>query len=69
MVFSYLKNKIKQALPVLGERLGQWGQKIIPINMPGLKIDGGVFGRTIGQRVADILPFRKGGCVQKGAFR
>ena len=52
-------------LPMVGEYIGRKAQEYLPIpESVGIKIDGGRFGRWLGNKVSSFLPFRKGGRVK-----
>ena len=50
---------------MVGEYIGRKAQEYLPIpESIGVKIDGGRFGRWVGNKVSSFLPFRKGGRVK-----
>lgn len=57
--------RIKEGIANLGERLGGLGERFLPINVPGVRIQGAPFGRWVGERVGSFLPFRKGGMIKR----
>ena len=53
-------------LPMVGEYIGRKAQEYLPIpSNIGVNVDGGRFGRWVGQKVSSFLPFRKGGAVMR----
>jgi len=58
-------DRAKKFLGNVGERLGGLGEQILPLNIPGVRVQGKPFGRWVGEKIGSFLPFRKGGMVKR----